>query len=269
MIVLRQFLRGPDPLLAPEVVCAHDDRVRLRRFQQALVSLLLLFDARGRRGSREVQELRAEQAHTLRMAPFERRDLLGQFEVGPQHDPDPVGRRRRSRRPCPQPPVFLPGLAHPEETLPDPLPGRRGLDDPAVAIHDDRTLRRDRLAEPCDTGHRREAEGAGDDARVGRWPASFQGDRPHAARVQARRVRRRELVGHEDGSARQIAAGQRLAAGQVAGDLPGHIRDIGGALPHRRGIGGFEPPAHLAGDRGEGPFGVDALLAHPLDDRRE
>src|SRR5258705_11272707 len=62
---------GPDPLLAAEVVSAHDDRVRGGRFEEPLVSRALRFDRRrrGRRGG--VEEPGTEETDALRGAAFD------------------------------------------------------------------------------------------------------------------------------------------------------------------------------------------------------
>jgi hypothetical protein len=55
----------------------------------------------------------------------------------------------------------------------------------------------------------------------------------------------------------------------MARDLPRHVGDVRGTLPHRLGVGGLELAAHLPGDRRQRPLGVDPLPPHSLEDRGE
>ena len=99
--------------------------------------------------------------------------------------------------------------------------------------------------------------------------AALEREAANAARVQAGRVDRRELVRDEDRAARDLRRQRTVPARQVRADLPRDVGQVGLALAHGGGVGGGEPPAQLARDLGQRPLGVHALLADAFDDGPE
>ncbi len=143
------------------------------------------------------------------------------------------------------------------------------LDDPAVAVHDDGPLGRNRFAEARDADDGRKAERAGDDRCVGRRAAPLERQGAHAAGIQARSLDRGQLVGHEDRAARQLPRSRTLPVGEVGRDLARDVRDVRLAFPQRRGVGGREARPELPRHFGQRPLGVDPVAPDALDDAAE
>ena len=241
--------------------------MRRRGGQQSLVGVALLLDPRGVRERAQVEKLGAEESDPLRVVPVEGSDLLGELEVRAHHDPHSVPRGSGARRPGPLTPRPVAPLADPKKTPAQPLLGRVRLDRSPIPVDDDRFLGRDGLADTRDSDDRREPEGAGDDRRVRRESAAFEHERADPPGVQPRRVDRRDLVGHENGSSRQLLGKDVFPAGQVAGDLARHVVDVRGPFAHGVGVRGLETFSELPGDLREGPLRVDAVAPDPVQHR--
>jgi len=199
----------------------------------------------------------------------ERRELLGELEVRADHDADAVPRGRGAGGPRALPPRPVAPLADAEQAASQPLLRRIPLDCAAVPVDDDRFLGGDRLADAGDTHHRRESERPGDDRRVGRRPPAFEHERAHATGIEPRRVDRRDLVGDQDRSARELRRKNVRSARQVTRDLSAHVVDVRRPLAHGVRVRGLEAFCELPRDLGERPLRVDPLAAHPFQDDLE
>ena len=126
------------------------------------------------------------------------------------------------------------------------------------------------LAELGDPDDRRKSERAGDDRGMRRGAAPLEREAADAARIQAGRVDRRKLVGHEDRAARDLRGQGTVAAREVRRRSPARRRCRSASrsrMAAESAAASFD--AQLSRDLGQRPLGVHPLLADPVDDGPE